>query len=198
MLSATHVPEREECRGDKEALSVIDFRGAADSTFRSATPRARAHSRDATLALPALPRRHGAPTSLQMGGSPESGDDCALGGGFLVRRCHNQFLGSGRLQILCLRPAGWMSPRSDRTRVDSVGADATGAALHAQPLADTNYYSRRVGAITLRDLANLARLAHCRIRYVLDRDGWYRRFPGTRGHYPRLLCRLLSRPVVAT
>ena len=188
----------QESIGDSEALSGVDFQGAASSTFRSATPRPRAHSRDATLAIPALPRRHDAPTSLSMGGSPQSRDDCALGGGFLVCRCHNQLLGSGGLSILCLRPAGRMSPRSPRTRTDSVGADATGAALHAQPLADTDHNSRRVGTIALRDLANLARLAHCRIRCGLDRDGRCRRFPGPRSHYARLLCRLLNRPMVAT
>jgi hypothetical protein len=161
----SHVwPGIEESIGDKEAFPIVDLHGAARSTLRSAPPRPRADSRDAALTVPALPRRHGAPTSLPMGGNPESGDDCALGGVLLVRRCDHHFLGSRRLQILCLRPAGWRSPRIDRIGADSVGADATGVALYAQPLADFDYYPRCVGTFALRDLADLARLAHFRVR----------------------------------
>jgi len=132
-----------------------------------------------------------------MGGDPEPRDDRFLGGAFPIRGCNNQLVGFGHLQILSLRPHGRMSSGLARTGLDAVGADATGAVLYAQPLADTNHHPRCDGAIALRGLANLAWMAHIRIRYVVAGDGRYSRFPGPWSHHARLLCHLLSRRPLA-
>lgn len=191
-------PATEESKGDSEAFSVVDLQGAADSNCRRAAPGRRADSRDAALAVPALPRRHGAPKSISMGSHREPLDDSALGGLFLIRRCNYQFLGSGRLQILRLRPTRRMFSRSARTSADSVGAHAARVALHAQSLADIDHHCRCLGALAVWDLANLAWMARVRVRYVVAREGGCRRFPGTRSPHARILYRLLSRRLVAT
>ena len=66
-----------------------------------------------------------------------------------------------------------MSARTGRISIDSVGTDATGAALHAESLAGADYYPRCVSAFALRDLANLARLAYRpeRIRSWIETAG---------------------------
>ncbi len=95
---------REESIGDRDAFSAVDLSGAAGSTFRSATFRRCAHTRDAVVAVPALPRRHGAPARSPMVGDPEPRDDRSPGWALPIRGCNNQLLGFGRLQILALRP----------------------------------------------------------------------------------------------
>ena len=132
-----------------------------------------------------------------MGGDREPRDDRFLGGAFPLRGCNNQLVGFGHLQILSLRPHGRMSSGLARTGLDAVGADVTGAVLYAQPLADTNHHPRSDGAIALRGLANLAWMAHIRIRYVVAGDGRYSRFPGPWSHHARLLRHLLSRRPLA-
>jgi hypothetical protein len=76
---------------------VVDLQSAADSARRSAAARARANSRDAPVAGPALSRRHGPTARSQMGGDPEPRNDRSLGWAFPIRGCSNQLLGFGRL-----------------------------------------------------------------------------------------------------
>jgi hypothetical protein len=187
-----------EAKGGREAFSGVALQSAADSARRRTAPRPRAHSRDAAGAGPAVPRRHGAPARSQMGGDPEPRDDHSVGCDFPIRGCNNHLLGFGRLQILSLRLYGGMSSGLARTGLDPVGGDPTGAALHAQPLADLDHHPRCDGAIALRGLAHLACMARVRLRYGMAADGGSSRFPGTGSHHARLLRRLLSRPALAT
>jgi hypothetical protein len=62
---------------------VVNLQSAADSARRSAAARARANSRDAPVAGPALSRRHGPTARSQMGGDPEPRNDRSLGWLFL-------------------------------------------------------------------------------------------------------------------
>ena len=196
------IKEKEQARLSlrigREASSGVDLQSAADSAHRSLAPRRRAHSRDAAGAGPAVPRRHSASARSKMGGYPEPRGDYSLGRDLPLRGCDDQLLGFGRPQILSLRLHGRMSSRPVRTGVDPVGGDATGAALHAQPLADFDHHPRRDGAFALWSLANLARMARLGVRYVVAADCRCGRFPGTWSHHARLLRDLFSRSSVAT
>ena len=70
--------------------------------------------------------------------------------------------------------------------------------LYAQPLADTDHHPRGDGALALRGLANLAWMAHVRVRYVVARVGGCGWFPGNWSRRARLLRHLLSRRPMAT
>ena len=76
-------------------------------------------------------------------------------GFFLYVAAITSFWVSGRLEIFSLRAYGRLFPGSARARADAMGADATGARLYAQPLADIGHHPGRDGAIALRSLARL-------------------------------------------
>lgn len=182
-----------------EVFPGVELQGAADSSAAgSVTPRRRAHSRDAAVARPALSRGHGASARSPMGGDPEPRHHRSLGWAFLIRGCNNQLLGTGRLQMFLLRAHGRMSSGAARTGHDPLGGDATGAALHSKPLVDTDHHPRGVGAIALRGLANLARMARVRVRYLVAAGSGCDRFPGNWSHRARLLRHLLCGPPLAT
>jgi hypothetical protein len=107
-------------------------------------------------------------------------------------------LGSKSALLLACRAHGWVRPRFGRTGHDSLGADASSAALHAQSLACLAHNARCDDAIALWPLADLARLAHRGVRCIVGRVSGCRRFAGSGGRGARLLPHLLRWGAVAT